>query len=929
MTTEKKFKWKDTLNLPKTQFPMKAQLNRKEPEILKNWKEDNLYEKILQKRQGSPLYVFHDGPPYANGNIHIGHALNKILKDFIIKGKSMEGHLVRYIPGWDCHGLPIEIKVDQNLGAKKKDMSIIEVREECRKYAERYVDIQRDEFVRLGIFGDWENPYTTLEHEYEANIIKYFKSFVENGNVLRKKRPVYWCPSCKTALAEAEVEYANHTSPSIYVKFLLKDKPGFLQKYSGKDIFVLIWTTTPWTIPANLAIAVNPQYDYSLFEMNGEQYIAASRLIPVLADILKTEYKILEEFKGEQLEKLNAAHPLYDRNSILVTQDYVVLDQGTGCVHTAPGHGEEDYRAGLEYGLDIYSPVGPNGCFDSTTGKYEGKFIFKANNEIVEDLRNAGRLLYTKNFDHSYPHCWRCKKPVIFRATEQWFIAMDVADLRQKALQEIEKVKWLPAWGQERISNMVKNRPDWCISRQRDWGVPIPVFFCKECDEPYLSVEAVEKTEAQFRNHGSNSWYSQDISEFLPAGSKCANCGCESFERGKDIIDVWFESGSSFGVLDFRPDNRFPSEIYLEGGDQYRGWFHSSLLVAVSNKKRAPYNTVITHGWALDSNGRAMSKSLGNVVRPQDIIKDRGAEILRLWVAMVNYREDIRISDEVLARTSESYRKIRNTWRFMLGVLEDFDPEQDNAADENLREVDLFILHKLQEIKQKVLQSYKDFEYHVIYHTISNFFTIELSSFYLNFIKDNLYCNTKASPTRKAAQTAIFKILKDTLLIMAPILTFTAEEAWEHLPSFPGKEKSVHLQLFPEIEKKYLEPGKIDKEKWEKILALRDRILKEIEEARSLKVIGDSLEAELNLQLDDNFYDVVSGNIELFKEITVVAKINATKSTEEKITVKKSEGNKCLRCWNWYEEDTSGNQFPEICPRCAQVVEEMNLDPEK
>lgn len=929
MTTEKKIKWKDTLNLPKTQFPMKAQLNRKEPEILKNWEETDLYEKILEKRQGSPLYVFHDGPPYANGNIHMGHALNKILKDFITKGKSMEGHLVRYIPGWDCHGLPIEIKVDQNLGSKKKDMSIIAVREECRKYAERFVDIQRDEFIRLGVFGDWKNPYTTLEHEYEANIINYFNSFVKNGNVHRKKRPVYWCPSCETALAEAEVEYENHTSPSIYVKFLLKDKPGFLQEYSDKDIFVLIWTTTPWTIPANLAIAVNPQYDYSLFEMNGEQYIAASRLVPVLADVLKADYKILTEFNGDRLEKLHATHPLYDRDSLLLTQDYVVLDQGTGCVHTAPGHGEEDYRAGLEYGLDIYSPVGPNGCFDSTTGKYEGKYIFKANNEIVEDLKHAGRLLHSEDFDHSYPHCWRCKKPVIFRATEQWFIAMDVADLRQKALQEINKVRWLPAWGQERIYNMVENRPDWCISRQRDWGVPIPVFYCKECNEPFLSAEAVEKTAEQFGRHGSNSWYSKDISEFLPAGSKCAQCGCENFERGMDIIDVWFESGSSFGVLDFRPDNQFPSEIYLEGGDQYRGWFHSSLLVAVSQKNRSPYNTVITHGWALDSQGRAMSKSLGNVVRPQDIIKGRGAEILRLWVAMVNYREDIRISDEVLARTSESYRKIRNTWRFMLGVLEGFDPKKDMVADEDLREVDLFILHKLQEIKQKVLQSYKDFEYHIIYHTISNFFTIELSSFYLHFIKDNLYCNTEDSPTRKAARTAIFKLLKDTLLIMAPILSFTAEEAWEHLPAFPGQEASVHLHLFPEVEEQYLKPEKIDEEKWSNILALRDRILKEIEEARNLKVIGDSLEAEINLQLDDHFYDLVSGNIDLFKEICVVAKVNAAKSTEEKITVKKSQGSKCLRCWNWYEEDTSGNRFPEICPRCAQVVEEMNFDPEK
>lgn len=926
---EKSIKWKDTLNLPQTQFPMKAQLNRKEPEILKKWSDNELYEKILKKKADLPMYVFHDGPPYANGNIHIGTALNKVLKDFVIKTKTMEGFLVHYIPGWDCHGLPIEIKVDQNLGGKKKEMSIIAVREECRKYAEQFVDIQREEFIRLGVFGDWKHPYTTLEPIYESKVINFFNSFVKNGNVTRKKRPVYWCPSCRTALAEAEVEYHDHTSPSIYVKFLLKDVPDFLQKYSGKDIFVLIWTTTPWTIPANLAIAVHPQFDYALFEMNGEYNIAAERLIPVLAGLLKTNYKILAEFKGEKLKGLNTIHPLYDRNSILITQDYVVLDQGTGCVHTAPGHGEEDYRAGLEYNLDIYSPVEADGSFDSTTGKYYGKNIFAANAEIVTDLDQAKRLIYTQDFVHSYPHCWRCKKPVIFRATEQWFIAMDTANLRQKAMDEIKRVKWLPAWGQERIYNMIENRPDWCISRQRDWGVPIPVFYCKECREPFLSSAAVEKTEEQFRQYGSNSWYSRDIAEFLPAGSKCTKCGGENFERGMDIIDVWFESGSSFGVLDYRPGNRFPSEIYLEGGDQYRGWFHSSLLVAVSAKNRAPYNIVITHGWSLDSQGRAMSKSLGNVVRPQDIIKDMGAEILRLWIAMVNYREDVRISDEVLARTAESYRKIRNTWRFMLGVLADFDPAKHSVTDEQFREIDLFLLYKLQEIKKKALEAYRDFEYHVLHHIISNFFTIELSSFYLNVMKDNLYCNVGDAPIRRAAQTVIYKALHDTLLIMAPILTFTAEEAWEFVPKFPGKEESVHLHLFPQVEEKYLAPGIIDTAKWDNIQQLRDRILKEIEEARNQKIIGDSLEAEITLRLDDRFYDLAAANIDLFKEISVVSGFKVEKAAVEKITVAKAKGSKCPRCWNWFTEDTSGNKFPEICPRCAQAIKEMHVDADK
>ncbi|MCP4218115.1 MAG: isoleucine--tRNA ligase [bacterium] len=925
MTDEKKFNWKDTLNLPKTGFPMKAQLSRKEPQTMKKWQEMKIYETILEKRKDAKPYILHDGPPYANGNIHLGHALNKILKDFIIKTKSMEGFRAPYIPGWDCHGLPIEIKVDKKLGKKKREMAITDIRKKCRDYAENFVNIQRDEFKRLGIFGGWDTPYTTLDPVYESSIIKYFKSFVEKGNVVRKKRPVYWCSSCGTALAEAEVEYADHTSPSIYVKFLLKEFPELLEEYKEKEIFVLIWTTTPWTIPANLAIALHADFDYALFKMKDQLYVAAKSLIPAIAELAGSEYEILKEFKGAELEGLNAQHPLFDRNSLIINTDYVELETGTGCVHTAPGHGEDDYRAGLAHNLDIYSPVGPSGLFDDTTGKYEGKHIFKSNPEIVEDLEANDRLLYSAQISHSYPHCWRCKKPVIYRATEQWFIAMDTGDLRHKALEEIKKVNWLPVWGEERISNMIANRPDWCISRQRDWGVPIPVFFCKKCNQSLLNLEAIDKVQASFLAHGSDSWYTSEASDFLPEGCTCEKCGCDEFEKGRDIVDVWFESGSSFGVLENYPMHSFPADMYLEGGDQYRGWFHSSLLVSTSARETAPYRSVITHGWVLDKKGRAMSKSLGNVIAPQKIINEKGAEVLRLWVAMVNYKEDIKLGNEVISRVTESYRKIRNTWKFMLGVLSDYDTEKHALDNDNLRETDLYILNKLQQLKEKIYESYTGYEYHIIFHTVSNFFTVDLSSFYLHFIKDNLYCNGTDSTIRRTSQAVIFKLLKETALLLAPILSFTTEELWEHIPTFEGKEESVHMHLFPEMETVYTE--KSDEEKWQRIQDLRDDILKEIEEARNAKLIGDSMEADITVGLPeaDESYKLMDENLDLFKEILVVADLTLEKNTDEKIEVRKSEGNKCPRCWNRFKEEPSA-EFPELCPRCASVVAEMDIE---
>ena len=922
MAESNKVKWKETLNLPRTDFPMKAQLNQREPIILQKWQEIGIYEEILKARADRPLYILHDGPPYANGKIHLGHALNKILKDFIVKSKSMAGYRAPYIPGWDCHGLPIEIKVDQELGERKETMPTLDIRAKCRTYAEKYLDIQRRDFIRLGVFGGWDTPYTTLDHSYEATVIRYLRSFVNNGNVYRKKRPVHWCTSCETALAEAEVEYADHTSTSIYVKFRLIDIPDILKTYQDEEIDVLIWTTTPWTIPANLAIALHPDFEYALFRMNGTLAIAATRLIPLIAELIRAETEILVKFEGAALNGLRTRHPLYDRDSLIINTDYVVLDQGTGCVHTAPGHGEEDFRAGLEYNLDIYSPVGPAGHFDATTGKYEGQEVFAANPGIVADLEARGRLLHRNTIQHSYPHCWRCKNPVIFRATEQWFIAMDRADLRTRALDEIKKARWLPPWGEERISSMIGNRPDWCISRQRDWGVPIPAFYCQTCRKPLLTTRVLDHVERVFAEHGSDAWWQREVSDLMPPGTTCGECAGSSFEKGMDIVDVWFESGSSFGILDEFPGHRFPADMYIEGPDQYRGWFHSSLLVGVSARGESPYRHVISHGFTLDAEGHAMSKSMGNAIEPQSIIQEKGAEILRLWVSMVNYREDVRLGEELLSRLTESYRNIRNRWRFMLGVLADFDPNRDSVDDRALGEADLFILTRLQEVKKRVLEAYENYEYHIITHTVTNFFTNELSAFYLNVMKDNLYCNAASSEVRRASQTAIFKVLRDTLLLMAPILSFTSEEAWEFLPRFEGKRESVHLHLFPEIEPNHAD--RIDTDKWERLTTLRERILKEIEDARSAKVIGDSLEAEIGLALrDESLRALVRDHPDLLKEILVVSGVELLPAGDQEITIRKSQGAKCPRCWNWFQTDIPADENG-LCPRCRRVMGSQN-----
>ncbi len=917
---EKKKEWKDTLNLPRTDFPMKAQLSQREPEILKKWQEAGIYERILESRAGCEPFILHDGPPYANGNIHLGTAMNKILKDFVVKSRAMAGHYAPYVPGWDCHGLPIEHKVDQMLGARKKTMTQLQVREECRLYAEKFLELQRADFKRLGVFGDWEHPYTTLDREYEATVIRFFNSFVRQGSVYRKKRPVYWCLHCRTALAEAEVEYHDHASPSVTVTFPLRELPPFLKEFQGRRVSVLIWTTTPWTLPANLAIAVHADFDYAVFEMNGELYIAAEPLLPAIAALNGDAFRKLKVFKGSELAGFKARHPLFDRDSLLINTDYVLLDQGTGCVHTAPGHGEEDYHAGVAHGLDVYSPVGPDGRFDETAGAYAGLQVFAANERIVADLKASGSLLHVGSISHSYPHCWRCKKPVIYRATAQWFIAMDQAGLRAKALAAIGGAAWLPAWGEERISSMIANRPDWCVSRQRDWGVPLPAFYCRRCEEPLLDPAVVEKVESLFAAEGSNAWYSREAADFLPAGAACPACGGREFDKGRDILDVWFESGSSHGILRQRPGHRWPADLYLEGGDQYRGWFHSSLLVGLSALGASPYRAVITHGWVLDAEGRTMHKSLGNAIAPQDIIQGSGAEILRLWSAMVDYREDVRLGQEMLQRLGESYRKIRNTWRFMLGVLADFDPARDAVAAASYSEIDRYILSRLQEVKARVLQAYRDFEYHAVFHTLFNFFTIDLSAFYLNVQKDNLYCNRPGDPRRRACQGAVFILLRETLLLLAPVLSFTAEEAWGFLPAWPGKAPFIHQERFPQVDEG-LRAG-VDAGRWERIMALRDRLLKEIEAARSEKRIGDSLEADIDAVLPaGEDAELLAAESGLFQTLLVVSGLSARAGDEEAITVRKAGGRKCPRCWNWVSAPAAG-PHPELCPRCAAAVRE-------
>ncbi|RLB07174.1 MAG: isoleucine--tRNA ligase [Deltaproteobacteria bacterium] len=916
--------YKKTLNLPQTPFPMKADLPKREPEILRKWEENRLYDKIRKRAKGREKYILHDGPPYANGHIHMGTALNKILKDIVVKSKFMAGFDSTYVPGWDCHGLPVEHEVDKMLGGRKEKMGKSEIRRLCRDYAAKFIDIQREEFKRLGVMGDWGNPYLTMNYEYQATIVREFGKFVEGGYLYKGKKPVYWCATCKTALAEAEVEYAPHRSPSIFVKFPITSNIGeIFPSLQGMKVSVIIWTTTPWTIPANLAIALHPTYKYVAVKVNQEVYILAEGLADIVMDTLGIKgYRLVETFLGKELEGLKCRHPFLDRDSIIILADYVTLDAGTGCVHTAPGHGQEDYDSGLKYGLDIYAPVDDDGKFTPEVKFFAGEFVFDANPHVNAKLAEVGALLKEEEVEHSYPHCWRCKNPIIFRSTEQWFISIDHNDLRQKALKGIEEVRWIPKWGRERIYGMVANRPDWCISRQRAWGVPIVAFYCEGCGQTLLRKDLIEFVAERFAQEGADIWFDEPAQRLLPPGTKCPKCGGENFRKESDILDVWFDSGVSWAaVLEKRDELRFPADLYLEGSDQHRGWFHSSLLAAVGTRGVPPYTSVLTHGFVVDGEGKKMSKSAGNVVAPEEVIQNFGAEILRLWVAAEDYRDDIKISQEILARLTEAYRRIRNTWRYMLGNLYDFDPQLHTIPYHELMEIDRWILDRFQRLVKRVLRAYEEFEFHTIYHSVHSFCVVDLSSLYLDILKDRLYISSPSSPKRRSAQNAIYSILKGMVRIMAPILSFTSEEVWQYLPKEEGEEESVHLTSFPQPQQEFLDDSL--QQRWERLLEVRQEVTKALEKARQQKVIGHSLDAKVRLKAPKGLHELLRGFGAELREIFIVSQVELTGDEDSKalrVEVERADGEKCQRCWVYDKSVGMSEEYPDICQRCLQTI---------
>jgi isoleucyl-tRNA synthetase len=935
--------WKATLNLPRTDFPMKANLQAAEPEALARWTEMRLYERIQQSRAGRPKFVLHDGPPYANGRIHIGTAMNKILKDLVIKSRTMLGYESPYVVGYDCHGLPIELQVDRELGPKKRDMSVADFRRACRAYATRFIDVMTAEFQRLFVFADWDSRYLTMDYRYQAAIVRALGKFVERGLVYKGKKPVHWCIHCRTALAEAEVEYDDHVSPSIYVEFRLdpasRDELTARIPVLGKqDLSVLIWTTTPWTIPSNLAIAFHPEFEYGAYPVDGRVVILATELAARVAEICGRSLGApLATFKGETLERMRFQHPLYARSSLGVLGDYVTLEQGTGAVHTAPGHGSDDFNTGVKYGLEIYAPVGPGGHFLDTVELFGGRRVFDANPDIERALQERGRLWHRESFVHSYPHCWRCHNPVIFLATSQWFISLDDGalpdvtttsgngrpTLREAAVDAVQhKVSWVPSWGRDRLGNMLLNRPDWCISRQRAWGVPIPAVDCTKCGEALLTTTLVERAAASFEEHGADAWYERPTAEFIPPGLVCPHCGGTEFERERDILDVWFDSGSSHeAVLPFRQELRWPADVYLEGSDQHRGWFQSSLLVGLGTRGAPPFAQVVTHGFVVDEDGKKMSKSVGNTIAPQDIIKESGAEIIRLWVAMVDFREEVRLGKQILARVVEAYRKIRNTCRYLLANLYDFDPVADRVPLAEIQDVDRYALARYGEVAVAVLDAYRDYDFPTIFQRVNQFVTVDLSAFYADVSKDRLYTFAAGSAERRSAQTAMFVIADGLVRLLAPILAVTADELWRHLPG--DREVSVHIAEFPSRSsvESLLNADLVAR--WERLSAVRDQVNAALELKRKDKTIGTSLGAKVTLRAEGDTADLLSQHAGDLPMLFIVSQVElATRTGTENdldIEVSRADGEKCARCWRIVQSVSSEPATAGLCDRCIDA----------
>jgi isoleucyl-tRNA synthetase len=934
---------KNTLNLPKTSFNMKANLPQREPGMLKHWDEIDVYGKIRAARAGCPSFVLHDGPPYANGAIHMGTAINKILKDIIVKSRNMMGFDAPYLPGWDCHGLPIEIKVDQNLGPKKAAMSKVAVRKECRKYAEKFIGIQREGFKRLEVFGEWSDPYLTMSHGYEADIARAFGEFVDKGLVYKGLKPVHWCMSCKTALAEAEVEYEDDTSPSIYVSFpIVSELSDIDPALAGGGWSIVIWTTTPWTLPANLAVAVHPDFEYSALRVDGKGFVIATELIPAVAQAVGwKEWQEVARFRGRALDRRKAKHPFIGRESLLVLAGYVTLDAGTGCVHTAPGHGYEDYLTGVAYGLEILCPVDDEGRFVAGVEYFGGMPVFDANPKIVDHLREAGVLLQSSPFAHTYPHCWRCHNPVLFRATPQWFISLDHDGFRGRVLEAIKDVRWIPAWGEERISNMVKDRPDWCISRQRDWGVPIVAFYCADCGGILLEKRIVDHVAAIFDREGADAWYARESAQLLPEGTACGKCGSREFRKESNILDVWFDSGSShLAALGHRKDLPWPSDLYIEGGDQYRGWFQSSLLIGVALRGTSPYRASITHGWTLDELGRAMSKSKGIGVDPNDLVKEVGAEVTRLMVSSVNHVEDLRIFSELFDRIKEAYRKVRNTARYMLGNLSNqldherphFDAARDAVPYDQMLEIDRWVLARAARLIQRCRKGYEEYQFHQVYTALYNFCTVDMSSIYLDILKDRLYTHATHSVPRRSAQTAMWHVLDALTRLIAPILPFTAEEICQAMYENSNTEDrphSVHVLLFPEYRADHDRENLLAE--WDRLLEVRQVVSKALEELRQAGTIGNSLEACVTLHAGGETASLLRRHAEDLRFIFIVSRVEILEAegTDLKVDVVRAEGEKCERCWNYSTQVGADVDFPTICERCSSHVRAMFGEPDR